>query len=188
MKRAVVLDLDGTLLSCNTFGKYVRYLMFHYPSMIFISLIRKMRLISHETAKRLIMNVNVSEDRINLFIDTLLPFLRRELLGRFKGYEIILATAAPEGYVKILAQRLGINRFCATKKNGPENKGEEKLKNVVGILSKENMELYAVVTDHHDDLPLLEYNTCGENYLMAPDRETRLELNSKKVRYSELFG
>ena len=110
------------------------------------------------------------------------------LLGRFKGYEIILATAAPEGYVKILAQRLGINRFCATKKNGPENKGEEKLKNVVGILSKENMELYAVVTDHHDDLPLLEYNTCGENYLMAPDRETRLELNSKKVRYSELFG
>ena len=174
MKRAVVLDLDGTLLSCNTFEKYVRYLMFHYPSMIFISLIRKMRLISHETAKRLIMNVNVSEDRINLFIDTLLPFLRRELLGRFKGYEIILATAAPEGYVKILAQRLGINRFCATKKNGPENKGEE--------------ELYAVVTDHHDDLPLLEYNTCGENYLMAPDRETRLELNSKKVRYSELFG
>lgn len=162
--------------------------MFRYPSMIFISLIRKMRLISHETAKQLIMNVDVPEDRINKFVDFLLSFLRRDLIGKFRNYEIILATAAPVCYVKILTQRLGISLFCATTNAGPENKGEEKLKNVLEILSRENLKLHAVVTDHHDDLPLLEYNTSGENYLIAPDRVTRLKLGSKKVKYSELFG
>ena len=101
---------------------------------------------------------------------------------------IVLATAAPDIYAIRFANKLGINYVCATTKDGQENKGVVKLEGVQKLLADENLILSAVITDHEDDLPLLQFNRHGENILVYPKQSTVEKLDENSVEYSLFLG
>lgn len=169
MKTAIV-DLDGTLVSCNSFTKFVKFLYCKYPSLrmrlVPIVLRRKLRLISHHQAKEEIINLAlpvISTQAISEFVDSLMRYVNDGVVDMTANIpRKILATAAPEIYVKIIAQRMGFSEYCATRPGLPENCGEEKLRNVLklGVVFDENT---LVITDSSDDAPLMKANPQGIN-------------------------
>ena len=113
------------------------------------------------------MALEVSDEEIDRFVDFLTGYTRRELLESYQNGDnmIVLATAAPDIYAIRFANKLGINYVCATTKDGQENKGVVKLEGVQKLLADENLILSAVITDHEDDLPLLQFNRHVRIYL-----------------------
>ena len=69
-----------------------------------------------------------------------------------------------------------------------ENKGVVKLEGVQKLLADENLILSAVITDHEDDLPLLQFNRHGENILVYPKQSTVEKLDENSVEYSLFLG
>lgn len=187
MKRAVVIDLDGTLVRCNSFSLYVRQMMWHCPMMMVYAAMRKLRLISHARAKQLIMAVNVTDTMVDAFVDVLQTYVRAELLKHDADEVVVLATAAPNMYAEILAQRFGIKYCVASNVGAPENKGEEKCESVKALLKRENLELYRVITDHVDDYPLLRENVNGCNVLINPSEKTVSSLKRNNIKFSSQF-
>lgn len=172
MKTAIV-DLDGTLVSCNSFTKFVKFLFHKYPSLRLrlaaIVLRRKLRLISHHQAKEEIINQVlpvISAKELSEFVDSLIQYINNGVVDMTANFpRRILATAAPEIYVKIIAQRMGFSEYCATRPGLPENCGEEKLRNVLklGVIFDGNT---LVVTDSYDDAPLMKANPRGINRIV----------------------
>ena len=189
-KNAVVIDLDGTLVACNSFVKYVGWIGRKHIQVWVIVLLRKLRLISHSVAKQRVMALEVSDEEIDRFVDFLTGYTRRELLESYQNGDnmIVLATAAPDIYAIRFANKLGINDVCATTKDGQENKGVVKLEGVQKLLADENLILSAVITDHEDDLPLLQFNRHGENILVYPKQSTVEKLDENSVEYSLFLG
>lgn len=169
MKTAIV-DLDGTLVSCNSFTKFVKFLFCKYPTLrlrLFAFVLRrKLRLISHHQAKEGIINLAlpvISAKAVSEFVDSLIQYINDGVVDMTANFpRRILATAAPEIYVKIIAQRMGFSEYCATRHGMPENCGEEKLRNVLklGVVFDENT---LVITDSNEDAPLMKANSRGIN-------------------------
>lgn len=188
MKKAIVVDLDGTLLAANTFRDYLK---FSYGEafrtlhlqicclLLFYAILRILRLISHAKMKYYILKITqnfVVEERIDRFVDLEMKKVRAEVIEILEEHKrigsiSILATAAPENYALPLSKRFYFDDCCATPivhtafVEWHENKGTEKLKNVLNILEKRHAQLDVVVTDHKDDLPLLNANHKGKNII-----------------------
>ena len=177
--RVGIIDLDGTLSRVNTFTRFVKMMFARYPR-LWLPLgrtvaERKLRLISHAEAKRRIMRLyaDVGNKRfIEDYLDRLIPLLRREIVKELPLYSTtVLATAAPEAYAQPLGRRLGFDKVVATPAEGPECRGEEKVRR----LREEGVTFHhytVVYTDHCDDLPLLCANKMGTNLIVNPDRNT----------------
>jgi phosphoserine phosphatase len=186
-KTAVVIDLDGTLIDCNSFNLYVATMMWRYPAIFFHALMRKLRLISHAEAKRRIMHVGVNQSLYQKFFNRLQAHVRVGLLQRFSEHSvIILASAAPSRYVADIAEKLNITLYCATPLDGPENRGQQKLDAVNQILCDNGLQLSAVVTDHYDDLPLLKANVNSTNFLVAPSATSVSVIRQSNVQFTIL--
>lgn len=171
--QTAVIDLDGTLMRCNTFTEFVKFMFRKCGGCRFriawIVALRKMRLVSHHEAKARLMRIasmHLSAGYVSDFAESLTPFVNESVVEITQGIpRRILATAAPELYVKEIAGRMGIPEYCATKPGYPENKGEMKLRNVLamGVIFGPGT---LVITDHKDDTPLLEANSGGKNILL----------------------
>ena len=182
---AKIVDLDGTLVRCNSFSRYVMRMVWHHPLIGVYVLVRKLRLISHARAKELIMSVHVDDAEVTAFVDELVGYVRRELLTDEATDEVVvLASAAPARYVGELAHRLGIPYYVATQPGCAENKGDVKLRNVMRLLEEHDLCIRSVITDHMDDLPLLEANRNGRNILVAPSRRTLDALQASGLVFS----
>ncbi len=185
-----VVDLDGTLVTCNSFTEFVKFLFRRFPcvrvSLIKIVALRKMRIISHHGAKERIVAIasnRLSAADIDDFVESLCKRINRkvrDIIGGSAG--ALLATAAPEMYVERFAAKVGISEFCATEQGKPENKERHKLDNILksGVVFDENM---VVVTDHSDDIPLLRANRNGVNYIVNPSRRTLKLLRQEGIRF-----
>ena len=147
MKTTIVCDLDGTLVNTNTFNHFTLFLMRH-PSMtlpvIWITLRRKLRLISHSRAKQDLLHLSARKlDLVN---------------GEKKeGKLVLLATAAPQVYADTICELTGMDGCVATPTDGEENRNEEKVRRVKEWLLANDSTLGAVITDHWDDLPLMRF-------------------------------
>lgn len=186
----IIVDLDGTLVDCNSFTEFVKFLFKHCPAarfpLIKIVACRKLRIISHHAAKERIIPLAadlLSTDDIKEFVD----FLCSRINPKVKEFiadarEICLATAAPEIYASVFASEVGIFQFNATVQGIPENKGKHKLDNLLnsGIVFDENT---IVITDHGDDLPLLKANWRGVNYIVNPSRRSLEALRQEGIRF-----
>lgn len=187
----LVIDLDGTLIDCNSFTEFVKHLFAQLPEArlkIFgIVALRKLRLITHLEAKRRIVAIAqkyLQKVDIDKFIDKLSTHLRPSLLQRIETADrVILATAAPEIYVIPLAQRLGIPDVAATRHNGAENRGQVKMRNVENAGVKFDLDT-VVITDHYDDLPLLQRNSAGQNILVNPSSTTLMHLKMAGISFT----
>lgn len=192
-RRAVAVDLDGTLLATNTF---VEYVLFSFreslknfradlaAGIIGLVLLRRFRAISHSTMKRrllCLLDTFMNEKRISRFVTGLLGHAAEDVVALCERYHgqgcyLLLATAAPRCYAAEVASRMGLDGCCATASpvandNWRENVGEHKRDTVLRYLDEMNLSLSAVITDHHDDIPLMAANP-GENILVNPSMKT----------------
>lgn len=161
-----MIDLDGTLVRGNTFHEYLRLGL--GEALRGGHLWRSMRLaaLMGLRALRLIPHARLKFGSLRLIEPT--PALQRKFAGRIssmrneeverliavyeaEGAHILLATAAPAVYVPWI----WTGEYVATT-GGTELRGEEKLKAVREYMSRNGLSLYAVVTDHEDDRPLLQ--------------------------------
>ena len=89
------------------------------------------------------------------------------------GHKIVIATAAPDFYVKEICKGLA---YIATEYTPGEAinecRGKEKLRMVKEWMNDNNCFLNTVVTDHYDDAALFEANRNGINILVNPSKKT----------------
>lgn len=200
--KAVVVDLDGTFVSGNSFTCFVRWLAGHFvrhaPAkamrLAVTVLARKLRLISHAGSKRRIVRLaeeGSGKDMLAREIETgFMPRLERMVRPevaavvadcRSKGWETVLATAAPSVYAEAFGHREGFGHVISTEDAFPgsgtyvEARGEEKLQRVEALCRKLGIEVGMVITDHHDDIPLLTLPDA-ERILVSPTPSTLAEL------------
>lgn len=207
MRKTVVVDLDGTLFSTNTFEHYILFVtkealkqrdlwtVFYVAIQVAL---RKLRLIStHERMKYKILKQSAryaNQERMRKLVGTLVKFENECVVKKMqefkeKGYVLLLSTAAPKPYAEIISSDYGFDYFCATEipegKEWRENVNKQKKKNTIELINSFDGKLSVLITDHYDDIPLLcEPKEC--NYLVNPTEKTKIFLDKSKVIYSLL--
>lgn len=193
-REVVLFDLDGTLLSINSFKVWIIYwglLPFLKPgfslALYRILWSRLRRRMGRVAMKKAIMQAFESHRDSGksiaerFFLELLWLFRRRTLVGRVHdegaaGHHVVLATAAPQYYAKPLAERLGLEYLVASKLNDGcmrETIGEEKRQAVLELLHEHQWSpesLSVLWTDHEDDLPLAAI--VRKTVLVNPDQST----------------
>ncbi|MBR5899301.1 MAG: haloacid dehalogenase-like hydrolase [Muribaculaceae bacterium] len=190
---AAAIDLDGTLLDTNTFVDYTRYAVKSCLSkgriniaanMLWHIALRRLRLTSHSTMKHHLLRASapiMTADRLEDFAHQLAAKANDkvvELCNRLRADRVYLclATAAPDNYATLVARHFGFDHCIATPSDTTapdwtENRAEHKLHSLLQHLDQYHLTLQTVVTDHHDDLPLLTACT-GTRYLVNPSAQT----------------
>lgn len=207
MKKTVVVDLDGTLFSTNTFEHYILFVIkeslkqFDVWTVIYVTILvvlRKLRLIStHERMKYIILKQSAryaNQERMRKLVGTLVKFENECVVKKMqelkeKGYVLLLSTAAPKPYAEIISSDYGFDYFCATEipegKEWRENVNKQKKKNTIELINSFDGKLSVLITDHYDDIPLLcEPKEC--NYLVNPSEKTKDYLEENCVSYTFL--
>lgn len=189
----VIVDLDGTLVECNSFTEFVKFVFRRHPEvrlfLIMTVMRRKLRLISHHEAKERIISRTsglVTEKDLDDFTSFLHSRINRRVLDIVRsGSRAILASTAPELYACPFAAKAGISVISASRPHEAENRGERKLADVIrqGAVFDRNT---VVITDHHDDLPLLKANKEGLNYIVKPSRKSIGILLREGIRFTLL--
>lgn len=182
--RLVVVDLDGTLVKCNTLHLYLSLgigmlLSQHKYSttlkLFGLSFLRALGLISHKKFKYeslALISPNTElkqkfQEEINAKINPAVIKILKEMQN--EGMTVLLATAATDLYIPWIWK----GDFIASDiSNNIDMRGEQKLEAVKHYMKVNNLELYAVITDHFDDLPLLKAG-AKRNILVNPSRITR---------------
>lgn len=182
-RKVTVVDLDGTLVQGNTLHLYLRAalrcLWWRRPlaalRVAALMAARAVRLIPHSTMKygaaravgahpaviaRLKQTAHLNPQVIKLIEER-----------KAMGDTVLLATAAFTFYARELWDGDLVGSELAA---GPEAecRGEHKAAAVTAYLRQHRAGLACVITDHHDDLPLLRLNPAGPNYLIHPSAKT----------------
>lgn len=178
----LIFDLDGTLLSVNSFPYWVKYLLygsFSHLTMrqrLCISLRaagilaqRKLLRHGHAATKRRFQRLwseatrgDDTQSAAQRFAQSLLPYVRpnlRRILQRHGG-GALLATSAASDYAQRLGETLGFAHILATPPAGDaddrENSRETKRDRTLRYLAAQGWDARARLffTDHEEDLPL----------------------------------
>jgi len=180
-----ILDLDGTVLSTNSFPHWVFYLMrAPFPRVGMIRRLsisglaaamlmqRKLRLTGHESFKwRLQRLWQAATDGdggagaqgfVQRMVDYVRPELRPVLAAAACGrIDAVMATAAPADYAQPLGAAVGVADVLATPTlrpiGEPSNVGQQKCQSVLRFLASRGWQnrRRVLFTDHEDDLPLI---------------------------------
>lgn len=195
----IIFDLDGTILSVNSFRVWTLFMMrgrFSHMNILGRLAVtggavaavaaRKARLISHDRLKHYMQRLwqravrgdaGASEQRL---AEELMAFVRPELVGILAAVaagkvEAVMATAAAGDYAYCLGRRLGFKHILATPPvcdvAREENIGERKAAGVLKLIKERGWGRYTRVlfTDHRDDLPLARI--CHAVYWFGPAAE-----------------
>jgi len=180
-----IFDLDGTLTRRDTYVPYLLGLLARYPLNLFRASTLVGPLLLHLLGKKSngwlkdrflqVICKNVPRDTINrwsrqygerVFNQRLRPQLLERLVAhRAHGHRILLATASLDLYAETIAQALKCDAVISTttlidpcRLDSPNCYGPEKLRRVAEWKQQHEPESWTVVyTDHHADLPLLEW-------------------------------
>ncbi|NNC44850.1 MAG: hypothetical protein HKN99_03110 [Winogradskyella sp.] len=202
-KNVVVVDLDGTLYSINTFHHYLKFIFIKSIStirfwlsvrLIMLFIRRILGFVSHAEMKYRVLswtaNYNIDHQKFASSIKKYHNNLHNLETNTF--HHKILATAAPSCYASIIATNHGFNHCVATTYTQEgitsfvENSKEAKKENVTQLLKSLNLnEINTLITDHIDDLPLMKISK--EVILINPSSELIKELNDHNIKFkSEL--
>lgn len=191
-RKLVVVDLDGTLVDGNTLRIYIRHLLRQASGGMRLKIVtflaaRMLRLISHRKMKFGVLDA-VPHDKATLsqFAEDIKRRLNPtvvSLLDRYRkqGATILLATAAPDIYIPYIWDCDYVATQTVGNKVRLECRGSEKLRVVNEFIGK-TFTFEAFITDHHDDLPLLEAG-AAVNYLVKPSAKTRRILEEHRISY-----
>ncbi|MDE6269616.1 MAG: haloacid dehalogenase-like hydrolase [Muribaculaceae bacterium] len=172
LSRAVVVDLDGTLLRQNSFRLYVRagIKTRHAPFVLLNTIVRKMGLTDHNSYRERCMRlIGFGADvlgymkRKAVFSKTVVEFIEAR---RREGYRIVLATAALEGYVGYLWD----GEYTATRHTPTkilrDSRGHAKLHDVRKLLGGSLPEY--IISDSPADYPLMRaVSAAGGTAILA---------------------
>lgn len=191
--KAAIFDLDNSLLADNSLRLYARHMMgvlcrrgrlARLAALLCHIALRRLHFVSHLTMKQHLMRLTLPDldsAVLDAFIETLLAHVDPRAMALFsrwhsQGWLTMLATAAPSCYAAEFARRMGFDGVCATETPSDasqmtECRGEVKLSRAVKWLEAHNATLETLVTDHHDDLPLLRLPK-HINILVDPSEKT----------------
>lgn len=179
----VVFDLDGTLVRCNTFHKFIIFLLFDKRSnlkltyramIIYYSVLRLLKLISHKSLKLNVMRFSGDADDLNIqyFIDC---FIQSETsavcLDEIRNWKkkdvlLVLATAAPLQYSEHIAKKFGFDKVMASNISTSNELFECFRQQKAECVAEyaDGRPILAVYSDHDDDIPLFD---LAENCILV---------------------
>ena len=200
-KKVIVVDLDGTLYSINTFHFFIKYLVRFsiktFNVILLFNLVKAMFLrlfgfINHSKMKYIILKAIKGNNKINYeaFVSSLSNYKNHLKVIEDTTFDIkILATAAPNCYSKIIALNEGFDVCLAT--NTPEKNYKSDFENVREV-KKQAVTTYlktlgskhidTVITDHFDDLPLIKI--AQHVILVNPNKETKNILKQNQIFFN----
>ncbi len=187
MQPATIIDLDGTYVRCSTLKAYMlhglRYLvskgrLIKASRVAMLLSLYALGRISHVEMKfKCLALIPRDEKMLRSFGANMRAKINPAVVKLVTkniadGHKILLATASPDFYIPYIWD----GEFVATATdNNPdctECRGENKLAAVNKWLSKNDCRLDTVITDHHDDAPLIADNANGTNILVEPKKTT----------------
>lgn len=199
--KVLVVDLDGTLFSINTFHYFLKFLILNcfknvnvilFFKLSFILLLRGFKVISHAKMKYdvLVLIKNISDLNYNDFVNKIASNKRELSILKDTSFNIkILATAAPSCYAELIAKNENFDVCLSTIfpkiefYKGFENIREVKKNNVLTYLASRGIsEVNTFVTDHIDDLPLMKISK--ENILINPSKALEAELRKNLISFN----
>ncbi len=175
----LIIDLDETLLSINSFPVWAKYfLLGKFDNLNFtkrnllrlksaiIFAKRKTLKHSHAHTKNNLHKLwlkNYDYSALEIIITTLeqkiRPNMRDLVISIASGQtDAVLATAAAAIYAEPLAKRIGFSNVIATNLEEQENRSEEKSRRVLEFLKKQGWENRKKIffTDHLEDMPFMK--------------------------------
>ena len=203
-KKTIIIDLDGTFVSVNTFHKWMKFLFIeelkklHLISMINILKIvylRYFKRIDHATMKYMILEIseqNINQMQIDCFVDSLDTYIHTTLSNSVKDKSAItiLATAAPLFYAQSIKDKYRFDFVLATPGTDTsvweENIREIKRKNIISLYQNQHLkqEDSILYTDHHDDIYLMRYVSL--TYLVNADSKTIDLVQNENINFKLL--
>ena len=204
MTPAIVIDLDETLVTVNTFHHFIKFTAkkvakrLHFIALLRIGIaatLRLLRYFPHSAMKHTVMNIDahtLSEAQLHDFAATIATYTNPKVAqiiddAHRRGVKVILASAAPALYATHIAEISGCNHCIATempqRMKLTECRGERKKSRVEEYLDTEKLTLEAVITDHSDDIPLIKacLNRGGKVTLVSPDKKTTDKLKQQGI-------
>ena len=192
-----IYDLDGTLISFNSFKYWLLYsfilslffLRIDYNWLIIKAALQRMfGKTDRVVFKEKIMNFHEQNRLFARRCNTsFASFLKRrtksDLLDERK--KMLLATAAPDCYVKhyVLEMKCFENYSASCIKNGAlkENIGKQKLQSIMYLIDN-NTDKFVLYTDHSNDIPLAQQ--ASQVFLVCPTNKTKKNYESAKIPFS----
>jgi phosphoserine phosphatase len=185
----VVIDLDKTLLTVDSYPKWAFFLLRRAIATIdprtFIlvfsyTTLRALRVYDHLTYKKKLMMLNNRDDLNQEFAKSLAPFFRKTVLDYIKNIKndhtnakFILSTAAPINYIEHLPAILPfkVEHLFASKIENKvlvENSGQAKVDSFQKVYPNSKCDIF--MTDHSDDLPMMKFS--DKVVLVGPSQST----------------
>lgn len=202
-RRLVVTDLDGTLIAGNTLHVFMRCALVDAlrkgrlkaaMRIATFAALRAARLITHRRMKfGILAAATVSDSLRHRFTASIDSRRRPEVtayLSTMKeaGHPVLLATAAADLYVPwiwdgdfVATPTPKGTAWTAEKVLPEETRGQAKLDAVRRYAAERGLELYAVITDHLDDLPLLA-SEATVKILVHPNTATLTAVNMAGIK------
>ena len=197
-KSVAIYDLDGTLISFNSFKYWLLFssifaLLFFridYDWLILkVTLQRIVGKVDRFIFKEKIVNFH-KQNKTTQFVKccnaSFASFLKRKTKADLfdKEKEIVLATAAPDCYVKYYVTKMGCfeNYSASYIENGAlqENRCERKRQSIIQMIGNQTYQS-VLYTDHHDDIPLAQI--VSQVFLVHPTDETIEKYKQSKIPY-----
>ncbi len=201
-KNVRVVDLDGTLYNTNTFHRWLTFTfkksLLTNPKqaslIVLYSLQRLLKKITHADLKYRILKLTEHYDEkiIIEFTDSLDKYKNKKVLDFLGNSETvyILSTAAPELYASEISRKHHFDYCVATPSTTAEiwyeNIRGEKLKNTQDMLKEKKLNsiIEIMITDHHDDLPIMKL--ASQVILVNSSEKTKKILQNNNVDFFEL--
>lgn len=175
---ALIIDLDETLLSINSFRIWALYFLLKKFARLNL---RKRSLLWLKAAKifaeRKVLGKNHSQTKSALqklwveaddagALENMLAQLEKKIRSNMRGVmsaiangeiDAVLATAAASQYANPFAESIGFVHVLSTGIDEKENRGEEKSRQISEFLQKHNWENRKKIffTDHLEDMPFM---------------------------------
>jgi phosphoserine phosphatase len=202
-KKVIVVDLDGTLYTINTFHYFIKFLIGYCMKNFNVALLLKivlaatarlLKMTTHSQMKYAILKsiATIKDIDYSSFVDQISSKKRNILVLNDLDFDTkILATAAPSCYADIIAKREMFDVCLATEFLASgfdkefENMREVKKDSVLNYLSSIGLsEIDILVTDHIDDLPLMKL--AKRNILVSPSIELKSQLEQHQIYYETI--
>ena len=173
-RKAIVIDLDGTLCLRNTFNIFLSEFLqaqtrhpLRFITIAAIMGMRKLRLTSHARMKRSILTAykkHTDHTVIERTVDAVEKSANRNVTDlidqcRSDNYATILASAAPHIYASAIARTFNFDFCVATPTPEPhmpwhETRGDKELEAINAIARSVGLTIDIAVSDHEDDTPI----------------------------------
>ncbi|MBO5052748.1 MAG: haloacid dehalogenase-like hydrolase [Muribaculaceae bacterium] len=197
--KLIIVDLDETLVTCNSLHLFFKCAMslmlkkgqlWRLAKSLTTLTARRLHLVSHIDMKyRMLSYIKTTDTLKHKFKNKLSKHINPAVLdiinnSHKQGDRILIATAAPDVYMDVVASLpelddADIISSYYTSSEGNllarediiENRGQVKAHRVNRYLHDHNKELAAVITDHADDMPLinLAQSSGATIYLTGPN-------------------